>query len=83
MHGLQTPIDITFQYHLPEYTDLGSFILRLERQVGLVPFRPHAHSLEADFLFFDSFARKRCRFLTQLDRAEALAFLWFHVLNYF
>ena len=83
MNGFQTTIDIPFQYHLPEHTDLSGFVFRLQRQVCLIPFTPDTHPLKTDLLFLNRFQRKCCRLLTQFQRRKIATLLRLQILDYF
>ncbi len=53
MHRLEAAIDIALEGHLTKHLNLGRFVFRLERQIGIIPIAPNAQPLKALSLGID------------------------------
>ena len=68
MHRLEAPVDVAGQHHLAKHPDLGSLVVLVQGEVGLVPVGPDAPAAEAGFLALHLLKGVGVGLLAQADR---------------
>ena len=83
MHRFQAAINVPFQHHVAEDSDLSGFVFLLKTEVWLIPVSPDSPALKAFHLAVHLLLGVSSSLFAQLDRSQRLSLLLIHRLQHF